>query len=231
MGRKKDGANSPSLVHFSIGGPEMDPYRIVLVDDHLMFRQGIRKFIEELEDVQVSGEAQNGSELLELLKTSLPDLIILDLALPGLRGLEVLREVKELYPQVKVVILSMFGNEEYVRQAVIEGADGYVLKEEASSELIQAIKSAQNCHKYFSEQVSKLIMSLARGAAAPEDLTDREKEILRYLVRGTSSKEIAKALFLSAHTVRRHRYNIMHKLNCKDMSELIDYALTRGYAG
>ena len=124
----------------------MTPYKIILADDHVMFRQGIRNFIEKLEHVQISGEADDGLELLELLKTSVPDLIILDIAMPKLRGLEALREVKKRYPQVKVVILTMHGTKEFVRQAVSEGADGFILKEEPSSELIDAIKAVRICN-------------------------------------------------------------------------------------
>ncbi|MEJ2071822.1 MAG: response regulator transcription factor, partial [Syntrophobacterales bacterium] len=113
----------------------MTPYRVILADDHVMFRQGIRNFIERMENVLIIGEVDDGFALLELLKTAVPDLIILDIAMPKLRGLEALREVKKHYPKVKIVILTMHGNKEFVRQAITEGADGFILKEEPSSEL------------------------------------------------------------------------------------------------
>lgn len=207
----------------------MTPYKIILADDHVMFRQGIRNFIEKLEHVQISGEVDNGLELLELLQTSVPDLIILDIAMPKMRGLEALREVKKRYPQVKVVILTMHGNKEFVRQAVSEGVDGFILKEEPSSELIDAIKAVRVCSQYFSARLSEALLSFARGEEEPEVLTDREKEILRYLARGLSTQEISATLFISVHTVRRHRYNIMQKLNLHSMTDLIRYALSKGY--
>jgi DNA-binding NarL/FixJ family response regulator len=205
------------------------PYKIVLADDHVMFRQGIRNFIEKLEHVQISGEADDGLELLELLKTSVPDLIILDIAMPKLRGLEALREVKKRYPQVKVVILTMHGTKEFVRQAVSEGADGFILKEEPSSELIDAIKAVRICNQYFSSRLSEALLSFARGEEEPEILTEREKEILQHLARGMSSQKISESLYISVHTVRRHRYNIMQKLNLHSMTELIKYAISKGY--
>jgi DNA-binding NarL/FixJ family response regulator len=205
------------------------PYKIVLADDHVMFRQGIRNFIEKLEHVQISGEADDGLELMELLKTSVPDLIILDIAMPKLRGLETLREVKRLYPQVKVLILTMHGNAEFVRQAVSEGADGFLLKEEPSSKLIDAIKTVRVCNRYFSSRLSEAFLSFAWGEEEPEVLTDREKEVLRCLARGLSSQQIAATLFISVHTVRRHRYNIMQKLDLHSLTDLIKYALSKGY--
>ena len=207
----------------------MTPYRIILADDHVMFRQGIRNFIERLEHVQISGEVGNGMELLELLKTSVPDLIILDIAMPKLRGLEALREVKKRYPQVKVVILTMHGTREFVRQAVSEGADGFILKEEPSSELIEAIQAVRICHQYFSPRLSEALLSFARGEEDPENLTEREKEILQCLARGMSTQKISDTLFISVHTVRRHRYNIMRKLNLGSMTDLIKYAISKGY--
>ena len=207
----------------------MTPYKIVLADDHVMFRQGIRNFIEKLENIQISGEVDNGLELLELLKTSVPDLIILDIAMPKLRGLEALREVKKRYPQVKVVILTMHGNKEFVRQAVSEGADGFILKEEPSSELIDAIKAVRVCNHYFSSRLSEALLSFARGEEESDILTDREKEVLQYLARGMSVQKISDTLFISVHTVRRHRYNIMQKLGLHSMTDLVKYAIAKGY--
>ena len=207
----------------------MAPYKIVLADDHVMFRQGIRNFIERLENVQISGEVDDGLALLELLKTSVPDLIVLDIAMPKLRGLEALRELKKHYPQVKVVILTMYGNKEFVRQAVNEGADGFLLKEEPSSELLQAIGALRGCHKYFSSRLSEALLSFARGEEDPEVLSDREKEVLQCLARGMSIQKVSETLFISVHTVRRHRYNIMQKLNLDSTTDLIRYAFSKGF--
>ena len=207
----------------------MTPYRIILADDHVMFRQGIRNFIERMENVQIIGEVDDGVALLEFLKTAVPDLIILDIAMPKLRGLEALREVKKRYPKVKIAILTMHGTKEFVRQAVSEGADGFILKEEPSSELIDAIKAVRICNQYFSSRLSEALLSFARGEEDPEVLTEREKEILQCLARGMSTQKISESLFISVHTVRRHRYNIMQKLNLHSLTDLIKYAISKGY--
>jgi DNA-binding NarL/FixJ family response regulator len=204
-------------------------YTIILADDHVMFRQGIRNLIEKLEHVQISGEVDDGVELLELLKTSVPDLIILDIAMPKLRGLEALRKVKKLYPQVKILLLTMHGTKEFVRQAIDEGADGFILKEEPSSELMRAIEAVRTGKKHFSPRVSGALMSLVRGAETPDILTDREKKVLRYLVRDMSAKDIAEALSISGPTLRRYRHAIMKKLNLNSTTDLIKYALSQGY--
>ena len=207
----------------------MTPYRVILADDHVMFRQGIRNFIERMENVLIIGEVDDGFALLELLKTAVPDLIILDIAMPKLRGLEALREVKKHYPKVKIVILTMHGNKEFVRQAITEGADGFILKEEPSSELTQAIEAMRIGHTYFSSRLSEALLSLVRGEEDSEILSDREKEVFLCLARGMSIQKISDTLFLSTHTVRRHRFNIMQKLNLENMTDLIKYALSKGY--
>ena len=207
----------------------MTPYRVILADDHVMFRQGIRNFIERMENVLIIGEVDDGFALLELLKTAVPDLIILDIAMPKLRGLEALREVKKHYPKVKIVILTMHGNKEFVRQAITEGADGFILKEEPSSELTQAIEAMRIGHTYFSSRLSEALLSLVREEEDSEILSDREKEVFLCLARGMSIQKISDTLFLSTHTVRRHRFNIMQKLNLENMTDLIKYALSKGY--
>ncbi len=183
----------------------MTPYRIILADDHVMFRQGIRNLIEKTAGFQISGEADDGLELLELLKISMPDLIILDIAMPKLRGLEALREVKKHYPKVKILILTMHDNEEFVRQALTGKADGFILKEEPTSELIQAIKEIRIGKKYFSSRLSGVLMSFIGEEGRTVVLSDREKEVLQYLARGMSTQEISDSLYISTHTVRRHK--------------------------
>jgi DNA-binding NarL/FixJ family response regulator len=215
--------------NFSVALSKVNPYRIILADDHVMFRQGIRNFIEKMRDIQITGEVNNGLELLELLKASVPDLILLDIAMPKLRGLEALREVKKYYPKVKVLILTMHDNEEFVRQAVINRADGFILKEERSDELINAIKAIKAGNKYFSPRLSETLRSFVREEDYTEALTNREKEILQCLARGMSIQNISDSLYISIHTVRRHRYNIMQKLHLKSLTDLIKYAISKGF--
>jgi DNA-binding NarL/FixJ family response regulator len=205
------------------------PYRIILADDHVMFRQGIRNLIEKIAGFQISGEVNDGLELLEILRVSLPDLIILDIAMPRLRGLEALREVKKHYPRVKILILTMHDNEEFVRQAVTGKADGFILKEEPGSELIQAIKDIRVGKKYFSPRLSGALLSFVGAEEPAEVISTREKEVLQCLARGMSTQDISDSLYISIHTVRRHRYNIMQKLKLRSTTDLIKYAISKGY--
>lgn len=207
----------------------MSRYRIILADDHVMFRQGIRNLIEKMGDIRISGEVNDGLELLQLLKTAIPDLILLDIAMPNLRGLEALREVKKHYPKVKILILTMHDNKEFVRQAVTYKADGFILKEESGSELIQAINAIRTGSKYFSSRLSETLRSFVWERDYREDLTSREKEVLQCLARGLSIQDISDSLYISVHTVRRHRYNIMQKLDLKSLTDLVKYAISTGY--
>ena len=207
----------------------MDAYTIVLADDHAMLREGIRKIIERIEDALISGEVNDGLELLELLKRSSPNLVILDISMPNLRGLEAIREIKKTYPQVKVLVLTMHKKKEFLRQALRDGADGFLLKEDAGSELIRAVQTVRNGGKYLSPLLSSVLTSLAVEEEKTEVLTMREREVLKLLAEGKRTKEIAAALYISPHTVRRHRSNIMEKLNIKNLADLVKYAISQSY--
>ena len=207
----------------------MDAYTIVLADDHAMFRDGIRKIIERIKDALVSGEVNDGLELLELLKRSSPNLVILDISMPNLRGLEAIREIKRTYPQVKVLVLTMHKKKEFLQQALRDGADGFLLKEDAGSELIRAVQTVRNGGKYVSPLLSGILTSLAVEEEKTEVLTIREREVLKLLAEGKRTKEIAEALYISPFTVRRHRSNIMEKLNIKSLADLVKYAISQSY--
>jgi DNA-binding NarL/FixJ family response regulator len=207
----------------------MDAYTIILADDHAMLREGIRKIIERIEGALISGEANDGLELLELLKKSSPNLVILDISMPNLRGLEAIREIKKTYPKVKILVLTMHKKKEFLRQALRDGADGFLLKEDAGSELIRAVQTVRNGGKYLSSLLTNVLKSLAVEEEKTEVLTMREKEVLKLLTEGKRTKEIAVALYISPHTVRRHRSNIMEKLNFKNLTDLVKYAISQGY--
>jgi len=207
----------------------MDAYTIILADDHAMLREGIRKIIERIEGVLISGEANDGLELLELLKKSIPNLVILDISMPNLRGLEAIREIKKTYPQVKVLVLTMHKKKEFLRQALRDGADGFLLKEDAGGELIRALQTVRNGGKYLSPLLASVLTSLAVEEEKTEVLTMREREVLKLLVEGKRTIEIAAALYISPHTVRRHRSNIMEKLNIKNLADLVKYAISQSY--
>jgi DNA-binding NarL/FixJ family response regulator len=207
----------------------MDAYTIILADDHAMLREGIRKIIERTEEARIIGEANDGLELLELLKKSSPHLVILDISMPNLRGLEAIREIKKTYPQVKVLVLTMHKKKEFLRQALRDGADGFLLKEDAGSELIRAVQTVRNGGKYLSPLLANVLTSLAVEEEKTEVLTMREREVLKLLAEGKRTKEIAAALYISPHTVRRHRSNIMEKLDIQNLADLVKYAISQSY--
>ena len=213
------------------------PYKILLADDHVMFRRGVRSLIQGMANVEVVGEAGDGLELLRLLKEIHPDLVILDISMPNLRGLEATREIKILNPGVKVLILTMHKDREYLYHAFTAGAEGYLLKEDADGELISAIETLRKGGTFISPLLSPQLADIfvdksGRGRApeAPEELlTIREREIIKLIAEGKSSKEIGGLLFISSRTVQHHRANIMRKLNIKKTADLVKYAIQKGY--
>jgi DNA-binding NarL/FixJ family response regulator len=208
----------------------MCPFNIVLADDHVMFRQGIRSFLEKQRGIKIVGEAKDGLELLEILKTTTPDLAIVDIVMPKMRGLEVLREVRKKYPRVKILFLTMHGKSEYIRQAIADGVQGFILKEEPSSNLLKALKNIKEGSKYFSPLLSSDLTNLILDNGDQKPLSQREQEILTYLAVGLKVPEISEILLISDHTVRRHRQNVMRKLNLRSQTDLIKYAISHGYS-
>ena len=214
----------------------MSRYRIVLADDHAMFRKGIKNILEGANDYEVVGEAGDGLMLLELLRQVTPDMVILDISMPKLRGLEAIREVKMIAKDVKVLILTMHNDEEYVYSAMSAGAQGYLLKQDADTELFAAIEKIRKKGHYLSPMLSSevafdLIQASRRRQLIPpsDPLTTREREILKLIAEGVSNKEIADLLYISIRTVENHRANIMQKLNIRHTANLVKYAIRKGY--
>ncbi len=213
----------------------MNPYQIVLADDHNMLRQGIKKLIQESKDLEVVGEVSDGLELLDLLKMKTPHMVILDLSMPNLRGIEATHEIKMIYPEVKILILTMHKRKEYLFHAVSAGADGYLLKEDTDKELYSAIEAIRQGGIYVSPLLSTVLtedlIKIYRGDSKPprEPLTNRERQVLKLISEGKSNKEIAAILFISVRTVQHHRANMMKKLNVKKIADLVKYAIRKGY--
>jgi DNA-binding NarL/FixJ family response regulator len=214
------------------------PFKILLADDHVMFRRGVRRIIEGMDDVKVVGEAGDGLELLRLLREINPHLVIMDISMPNLRGLEATREIKAVDPGVKVLILTMHKDREYLYHALTAGAEGYLLKEDADGELISAIETLRKGGTFISPllsaQMADIFVDKFRPGGelrmAPEEpLTVREREIIKLIAEGKSSKEIGALLFISSRTVQHHRANIMRKLNVKKTADLVKYAIQKGY--
>ena len=213
----------------------MESYRLVLADDHLMFRQGIKKILEENGDIEVVGEATDGLELLNLLKKVTPNVVVLDISMPNIRGIEATREIKSAYPDVKILILTMHKRREYLYHCLSAGAEGYLLKEDADTELYAAVKKVQEGGVYISPILSKDLtddfVQMCRGdLQIPADkLTSREREVVKLIAEGQKNREIADLLCISIRTVENHRANIMKKLKLKNTSELVKYAIRKKY--
>jgi DNA-binding NarL/FixJ family response regulator len=214
------------------------PFKILLADDHVMFRRGVKKIIEGIKGVKVVGEASDGLELLRLLREINPNLVIMDISMPNLRGLEATREIKAIDSEIKVLILTMHKDREYLYHALTAGAEGYLLKEDADEELISAIETLRQGGTFItpllSAQMADIFVTKFRPGGeqrtAPEEpLTVREREITKLIAEGKSSKEIGELLFISSRTVQHHRANIMRKLNLKKTADLVKYAIQKGY--
>jgi DNA-binding NarL/FixJ family response regulator len=212
----------------------MGTYRIVLADDHALFRQGLKGILEGAADLEVVGEAGDGLELLNLLNVDKldPHLVILDISMPNVRGIEAIREIKTIHPNVKILIVTMHKDKEYLLQSLAAGADGYFLKKDSGTELFAAIEKIRNGRNYLSPQLSEELADdwdqIRVGFTKPL-LTKREREVLKLIAQGKSNKDIADLLFVSVHTVERHRANMMEKLNLKKTADLVKYAIQRGY--
>ena len=209
--------------------------RIVLAEDHAIVRKGIFALLDEQSDLEVVGEASNGHEALAVVDSTRPDIVVMDINMPELNGLEATRQIRKQYPEVKVLVLTMYTNEEYVLNLLQAGAAGYIVKESIPAELINAIKAIHAGNAYLSPAVSRNVIDEYlrnvgdEGATDTFDrLTDREREIMQLLVEGSSTKEIADKLSISSKTVGVHRVNLMEKLEVNSMPDLVKYALRKG---
>ena len=215
----------------------MSKATVLLVDDHVVVRQGLKALLADEPDIEVIGEASNGREALDRLAELAPDVILMDISMPGLNGIEATRQIQQRYPDVRVVVLSMHANEEYVFQVLQAGASGYVLKQSDSLEVLTAIRAAVAGGSFLSPPISRTVIedyvrrAEARGQA--DDLamlTSREREVLQLLAEGRSNREIAEELTISVKTVETHRSNMMNKLGLDSKTELVKYALRKGWA-
>lgn len=208
--------------------------RVVLADDHVFVRDGIKSLLENEANIEVVGEATDGLEALKIVDTEQPDLLILDIRMPNLTGIEVVEKLRSQNNLVKIVMLSMHESEEYVLKSIRAGADGYLLKGSSKEEFLKAVHTVANGGKYFSGDISSILIGqLSNPVAAMESkqsldedmmITKREKEILKLLLSGKGNKEIAEALDISKRTAEVHRFNLMKKLKVKNLMELSNKA-------
>lgn len=209
--------------------------RLVLADDHTMMRSGLRLLLEREPGFMVVGEASDGREAIEVTDAQTPDVVVMDVAMPNLNGIEAARRITNSHPNTAVIILSMHSDESYVLRALNAGARGYLLKDSAESDLISAVRAVSEGKAFFSPAISKLLVEdyvrqlRQRGVEdSYELLTPRERELVQLLAEGKTTKEIAANLNLSPHTVETHRSNVMRKLNLNSLPELILYAVRKG---
>jgi len=200
-------------------------YQIVLADDHAMLRQGLKKLIEAKADMKVIGEAADGVELLSFLSALTTHMVILDISMPNLRGIEAVREIKKKYPLVKVLVLTM--HREYLHKAMAAGADGYLLKEDTDRELFSAIENIRQGRTHISLRLKEEIAAGKAPLSLP--LSTRETEVLKLLAGGKRNKDISEILSISIRTVENHRASIMSKLGLKNIADLVNFAIQQGY--
>lgn len=206
------------------------PTRVFIADDHTLFRAGLKTMLEGYDGIEVVGEASDGRAALEAMEKSNPDILLLDISMPGLNGIETLRRLRAMKATVRVVILSMYSDRHFVVEAFRAGARGYVLKDSALDELVESIKVVQSGKVYLSSSVAGFVVDdyvALAGDSGPvsTDLSGREREVLQSIAEGKSTKEIAAQLCLSAKTVESHRKRIMDKLNLHSIAELTRYAI------
>ena len=207
--------------------------RVLLVDDHTMFREGIRALLGGYDDIEVIGEASDGREAIDKVVALCPDVVLMDIAMPGLGGLEATLEISTLKPESRVLILSQYDNREYVLPILKAGAKGYVLKHAAATDLVAAIRAVHAGGSFLYPTVAKTVLDsyLAQGhlPADPYDtLSNRERQVLRLVAEGRTNREIAQLLILSVKTVMGHRANLMEKLGIHNRTELVKYAIRHG---
>lgn len=208
--------------------------KILLVDDHPIIRDAIKLYFESIEDISISGEADHGLDALELLKNNQYDLVITDIVMPEMNGVELLTEMQQQYPNQNVLVLSMINEASQVKKMISLGARGYVLKNSPKEEILNAIHTIAKGETYYSKEVFEIIMGQIAGRKPKQrltfeiPLTRREKEIVKLVMEEFTNQEIADKLFLSVRTIEAHKRNILEKTGCKTVAGLAIYAIERG---
>ena len=214
----------------------MDKIRVILADDHTVVRQGLRVLLMAEGDIDIVGEAENGRQAIQLVKKLLPDVAVIDIAMPVLNGLEATRQITRSVPSTKVLILSSYSDDEYVQQLTEAGAAGYLVKQTAANDLLKAIREAHKGNAFFSPAIAKRLRDQCRQAFVSgqpvkkrtDYLTTREAEVLQLIAEGRANKQIAAELCISIKTVEKHRQQVMNKLNIHDVAGLTRHAIAKG---
>jgi DNA-binding NarL/FixJ family response regulator len=209
--------------------------KVLIAEDHTLLRAGLKIMLSQEEDIEVAGEAENGKEAIRAVGLLAPDLVLMDLTMPGTNGMEAIAEIKKRFPETRILVLTIHKTDEYIQEALRAGADGYVLKDASQDELRLAVRSVLGGKSYLSADVSEKViggyLSGGRQAAAPtgwERLSPREREVLKLVAEGHGNKYISNYLCLSIKTVEKHRSNLMRKLDLHNAASLTAYAIERG---
>jgi DNA-binding NarL/FixJ family response regulator len=218
----------------------MSKTKVLIVDDHQIVRDGIMRILKDEDDIELTGSVGSGKEALDFIKCNPPDIVITDLSMPGMSGIELTGKLAKLYPEIRVLILSMLNNEGYIVSAIQAGARGYLPKQDSTTGiLLEAIRTIASGDEFYSPSISKIVLesfvSNAKGThvgdvAKKQQLTSREKEILKLYVEGCTNNEISEKLNLSVFTIKTHKNNIMQKYNFKSTVEMIKFALRNNIA-
>ncbi|MCF7875795.1 response regulator transcription factor [Candidatus Bipolaricaulota bacterium] len=213
----------------------MDNTSVILAEDHAIVRKGLRSLLKEEEGIKIEGEAENGREALELVEKYRPEIVIMDITMPGLNGIEATKLINERYPETKVLVLTRHSKEEYVFEALKAGASGYIVKEDLPEELTSAVRTVTKGNRYFSPSITTKIVDklLEEDGGETENLgksplTSREREVLQLIAEGNTNREIAEILTVSKKTVGTHRSNLMEKLDIHNVADLTKYAIEAG---
>ncbi|HVV00464.1 MAG TPA: response regulator transcription factor [Verrucomicrobiae bacterium] len=213
----------------------MKKISVLLVDDHTVVRQGLRALLSVEEDMEVVGEAENGRQAVQLVKKLLPEVVVMDVAMPLLNGLEATRQILKFTPRTRVLVLTSYGDDECVSQLMDAGASGYLIKQTAANDLLKAIREVSRGNAFFSPAIARRLRDQCREAFTTGhlprrggELTSRESEVLQLIAEGFSNKQIAAELSISIKTVEKHRQQVMNKLNIHDVAGLTRYAISKG---
>jgi DNA-binding NarL/FixJ family response regulator len=207
----------------------MEKIKVILVDDHTLFRKGMQFLLDEYDDIEIIAQASNGKEFLEILSGKQADVILIDIEMPVMNGIEATEQAIKLYPDLKIISLSMYGEEEYYYKMINAGAKGFILKNSDIDEVTRAIRTVMNGSTYFSSDVLynvvKNITDVTEKKENLPQLSERELEVLAHICKGLSNEQIGEKLFISKRTVEKHRSNLLSKTNCKNTANLVMFAI------
>jgi len=207
------------------------PIRVCLVDDHTMVRRGMKVLLDEYDDIQVVGEASNGLKAIELVDQLKPDVILIDLAMPVMDGIEAIKRIIAIHPEERIIVLTSFAGDDKLFEAIRAGAMGYLLKESAGEEVVEAIRTVHEGRRYLSRKIAETVVEdyvRQGGGDVLEGLSPRERQVLQLIAEGKTSAEAAAILYLSVKTVETYRSRFMQKLGLKDMTALVKFAIQHG---